>query len=104
MPYQLQLLNCQEKGVPPFDAASHSLMSRFASALPTRHSKLIWLPRRAFIGTNPENAANFCIARRSGGISAIVRGRIPRSRTSGPSVLSHYFFGRDSGGTSPATR
>ena len=23
---------------------------------------------RAFVGTNPENAANFCIARRSGGI------------------------------------
>ena len=35
---------------------------------------------RAFVGTNPENAANFCIARRSGGISAIVSGRLPRSR------------------------
>jgi hypothetical protein len=35
---------------------------------------------RVFVGTNPENAANFCIARRSGGISAIVSGRLPRSR------------------------
>jgi len=34
----------------------------------------------SFVGTNPENAANFCIARRSGGISAIVSGRLPRSR------------------------
>jgi hypothetical protein len=34
----------------------------------------------AFVGTNPENAANFCISRRSGGISAIVSGRLPRKR------------------------
>ena len=27
----------------------------------------------AFVGTNPENAANFCIARRSGGNSACQR-------------------------------
>jgi hypothetical protein len=33
---------------------------------------------RAFVGTNPENAANFCIARRSRGISAIVSGRLRR--------------------------
>jgi hypothetical protein len=33
---------------------------------------------RAFVGTNPENAADFCIARRSRGISAIVAGRLPR--------------------------
>ena len=37
-----------------------------------------FLDRRAFVGTNPENAANFCIARRSRGISAIVNGRLPR--------------------------
>lgn len=36
-------------------------------------------PPGAFLGTNPENAVNFCIARRSGGISAIVSGRLPRS-------------------------
>ena len=33
-----------------------------------------------FVDTNPEHAANFCIARRSGGISWIVSGRLPRSR------------------------
>jgi hypothetical protein len=31
-----------------------------------------------FVGTNPETAANFCIALRSGGISVIVKGRFPR--------------------------
>jgi hypothetical protein len=36
--------------------------------------------RWAFVGTNPENAANFCTARRSGGISAIDRGKLPRRR------------------------
>ena len=30
---------------------------------------------RAFVGTNPENAANFSVARRSGGIPAIVGGQ-----------------------------
>ena len=34
----------------------------------------------AFVGTNPENAANFCVARRSAAISEIVRDRLPRRR------------------------
>src|ERR1019366_4750973 len=34
----------------------------------------------ALVGTNLGNVANFCIDRRSGGISAIVGGRFPRTR------------------------
>jgi hypothetical protein len=37
---------------------------------------------RAFVGTNPENTANFCFAGQSGGISAIVNGRLPKRETS----------------------
>jgi len=37
----------------------------------------------AFVGTNPENTASFCIARRSEEISAIASGRLSRSGLSG---------------------
>ena len=49
---------------------------------------------REFI-LGPENAGNFCIARRSRGISAIVRGRLPRrrllARVRRERVLAHTF-------------
>ena len=38
----------------------------------------------AFVGTNLENTANFCIASRSRGISAIVSGRLPQKPICGP--------------------
>ena len=34
----------------------------------------------AFVGTNPENAANFCIGCRSRGISTTVTGKLLRTR------------------------
>jgi hypothetical protein len=41
-----------------------------------------------FSGTNPEIAANFCIARRSVGISAIISGQVARHRPK-PRVQRH---------------
>ena len=49
------------------------------SGLPTTRKLARALHTRAFVGTNPENAASFCIAGRSGEISAIVSGRLPRT-------------------------
>ena len=54
---------------------------------------------REFI-LGPENAGNFCIARRSRGISAIVSRRLPRSRllarvVESPSPRHDFRLGRD---------
>ena len=49
----------------------------------------------AFIGTNPENAADFCVARRSGGVLAIVSGRLATrellARIDGSPGLAHMW-------------
>ena len=59
---------------------------------------------REFI-LGPENAGNFCIARRSRGISAIVNGKLPPTRLLArrKSVLAHNFrVARDSGTIGPS--
>ena len=46
-------------------------------------TEVVFPDTSAFVGTNPENAANFCIGCRSRGISATVRGKLLRTRLEG---------------------
>ena len=58
------------------------ISSKPVSGQPVNSDRL--LDTSAFVGTNLENTANFCIASRSRGISAIVSGRLPQKPICGP--------------------